>query len=101
MPNILLGWFSLTPLYIWLYYRTGSALVVLVFNLFMQFLFTAIPVLPHATGDNQATAMANLVCLVFGLLLWKYFPKTRLPQPLPIEAFDSGDKRLKGVQASS
>jgi hypothetical protein len=101
MPNILLGWFSLTPLYIWLYYRTGSALVVLLFNLFMQFLFTAIPVLPHATGDNQATAMANLVCLVFGLLLWKYFPHTRLPSPQPIKIVDSRYNGVKVVGASS
>ncbi len=95
LPNIILGWLSLTPLYVWLYYRTGSALVVLLFNLSMQFLFTAIPVLPQATGDNQATAMANLVCLSFGFFLWIYFPKTRLPAPPPIGAFDSKVRILK------
>lgn len=101
MPNILLGWFSLTPLYVWLYYRTGSALVVLLFNVFMQFLFTAIPVLPQATGDNQATAMANLVCLVFGFFLWRCFPKTRQTTPPLIGAFDSSSKNLKAMKALS
>ncbi len=101
MPNLLLGWFSLTPLYVWLYYRTGSALVVLLFNVCMQFLFTAIPVLPHATGDNQATAMANLVCLGFGFFLWRYFPKTRQTTPPLIGAFDSGSKNLKAMKALS
>lgn len=101
MPNILLGWFSLTPLYVWLYYRTGSALVVLLFNLFMQFLFTAIPVLPHATGDNQATAMSNIVCLVFGLLLWKFFPNTRVKHAPPVGVSDSRDSGLKVMGVSS
>jgi len=75
MPNILLGWFSLTPIYIWLYHRTGSAIVVLVFNVFMQFLFTAVPILPQSTGDNAGVAMANVVCLAVGLFLWWYAPE--------------------------
>ena len=100
MPNLLLGWFSLTPLYVWLYYRTGSALVVLLFNVCMQFLFTAIPVLPHATGDNQATAMANLVCLAFGFLLWRCFPNTRQAALPRIETFASSRGSLKVMEAA-
>jgi hypothetical protein len=76
-PNLLLGWFALTPLYVWLYHRTGSAIIVLVFNVFMQFLFTAIPVLPLATGSNNECAMANLMCFIFGLWLWKVAPGTK------------------------
>jgi hypothetical protein len=78
VPNILLGWFSLTPIYIWLYNRTKSALIVVFFNLCMHFLFTAIPVLPQATGDNTAVAMINLVCMVVGFSLWYLFPKEKL-----------------------
>lgn len=77
-PNILLGWFSLTPIYIWLYHKTKSAIIIVFFNICMQFLFTAIPVLPQATGDNKAAAMANLVCLTVGFSLWYLFPKEKI-----------------------
>jgi Type II CAAX prenyl endopeptidase Rce1-like len=76
-PNILLGWFSLTPIYIWLYHKTKSAILIVFFNVCMQFLFTAIPVLPQATGDNKVVAMANFVCLIVGFALWYLFPKEK------------------------
>lgn len=84
LPALLLGWFSLTPIYIWLYHRTGSAIIILVFNLFMQFLFTAIPILPKVIGDNSGVVMGNLICLLSGFLLW-YFAPSGKKEPLPVK----------------
>ena len=100
-PNLILGWFSLTPIYVWLYYRTGSAIIVLVFNLFMQFLYTAIPILPLVTGDNTGAAMANLVCFLTGLLIWKIAPTTnRTFEPLAHRSLEKANDRLDGETIS-
>lgn len=80
--SILLGFLSLAPIYIWLYEKTKSALVPVAFNVSMQFTFSAIPVLPHVTGDNAAVSMANLLCFLTGLALWYFYPcKNRKAKP--------------------
>jgi hypothetical protein len=76
ISSLLFGWLALTPIYVWLYHRTGSAILLLVFNVFMQFEYGILPILPHDTGDNNLTAMSNLVCFSFGILLWKIAPGT-------------------------
>lgn len=75
--SLVLGWFAITPIYVWIYHKTGSALLLVVFNVSMQFAYSAVPVLPHVTGDNTALAMANLVTLLCGLLLWWLWPASR------------------------
>jgi len=78
IPSLLFGWLALTPIYVWLYHRTGSAILLLVFNVFMQFEYGVLPILPHDTGDNNLTAMSNLVCFSFGVLLWRIAPGTKV-----------------------
>ncbi len=80
--NLVLGWFAMTPIYIWLYHQTGSALLLVVFNVSMQFAYSAVPVLPQVTGDNNVLAMANLVTLLCGLLLWWLWPASTKPTPV-------------------
>lgn len=70
-PNLVFGWFAVAPLYIWLYHMTHSALIIVFFNVCMQFLYNAIPVLPINAGDNTEAATANITVLLFGILLWK------------------------------
>ncbi|MDN3638482.1 hypothetical protein QWY82_06645 [Simiduia curdlanivorans] len=72
--SILLGFFSLAPMYIWLYEKTKSALIPITFNVSMQYTFSAIPTLPHVTGDNSAVSMANLLCFIVGMALWYFYP---------------------------
>jgi hypothetical protein len=82
--SLVLGWFAITPLYVWIYHKTGSALLLVVFNVSMQFAYSAVPVLPRVTGDNNVLAMANLLTLLCGLLLWWLWPKGRgARRPLP------------------
>lgn len=76
--NLILGWFALTPVYIWLYHKTNSALIVVFFNFCMQFIYNAIPVLPQAVGDNSGLAMANFMTVVLGVFLWGFFPKGKI-----------------------
>jgi hypothetical protein len=76
--NLVLGWFAVTPIYVWLYHKTGSALLIVFFNLCMQFSYNALPVLPLASGDNSVVAMANLVTLLLGVFLWWVFPKRKV-----------------------
>ena len=75
--SLVLGWFALIPMYVWLYHKTGSAVIIVFFNLCMQFTYSALPVLPEAVGDNDnsVVAMANLLTLVVGVVLWWLFPK--------------------------
>jgi hypothetical protein len=71
-PNLVLGWFAVAPLYIWIYHMTHSALLIVFFNVCLQYLYNAVPVLPINSGDNSEAAMANITVLVFGVLLWKF-----------------------------
>lgn len=75
--SIVLGWFALTPLYVWIYHRTRSAIILVFFNVCMQFSYNILPVLPSSSQDNSAVAMANLVSLMFGLFLWWALPGRR------------------------
>ena len=76
VSSLVFGWFALSPIYMWLYHRTGSAIIIVFFNVCMQFSFSALPTLPLIVGDNTVVAMANLVTLLVGLFIWKYFPGT-------------------------
>jgi hypothetical protein len=71
-PNLVFGWFAVAPLYIWIYHMTHSALIIVFFNVCMQYLYNAVPVLPINSGDNSEAAMVNITVLVFGILLWKF-----------------------------
>lgn len=75
--SIVLGWFALTPLYVWIYHRTRSAVLLVFFNVCMQYSYSILPILPilpSSSQDNSTVAMANLVSLVFGLVLWWALP---------------------------
>jgi hypothetical protein len=80
--TVILGTFALTPWYVWLYYRTGSALILLVFNLFAQYSQNIVPMLPHDNGGSNIEAICAVVTFfIFGLLLWKLMPLSRnLPE---------------------
>lgn len=83
--SLVLGWFAITPIYVWIYHKTGSALLLVVFNVSMQFAYSAVPVLPRVTGDNNVLAMANLLTLLCGLLLWWLWPAgSDARRPLPV-----------------
>jgi hypothetical protein len=71
-PNLVFGWFAIAPLYIWIYHMTHSALIIVFFNVCMQYLYNAVPILPINSGDNSEAAMVNITVLVFGILLWKF-----------------------------
>ena len=73
--SMVLGWFALAPLYIWLYHKTGSATLLVLFNVCMQYAYNILPVLPSAAGDNSEVAMGNFVTFCVGMLLWRWFPK--------------------------
>lgn len=66
---------ALAPWYAWLYYRTGSALILLVFAVFVQYGQQLLPLLPHVNdGSNIETVSAIFVWFVVGMLLWKLLP---------------------------
>jgi hypothetical protein len=89
--SLVLGWFAMTPIYVWIYHKTGSALLLVVFNVSMQFAYNAVPVLPQVTGDNNVLAMANLVTLLCGSLLWWLWPaSSKSKHPLPAGAAPPG-----------
>lgn len=73
VSTLVLGWVAITPLYVWLYHKTGSASLIIFFNLCMQFSYGAIPIQPVVTMSNSGMAMANLVCMLFSLLIWKLY----------------------------
>ena len=82
LMTVILGTFALTPWYVWLYYRTGSALILLVFNLFAQSAQGIVPMLPHDNGGSNIEAtFAVVTFFFFGLLLWKLMPLSKkLPE---------------------
>lgn len=66
---------ALAPWYAWLYYRTGSALILLVFAVFVQYSIQLLPLLPHNNdGSNVETLSAIFAWFVSGMLLWKLMP---------------------------
>lgn len=73
IPNLVFGWFAVSPVYLWIYHKTGSALLVVFFNVCMQSQYAAVPVLPVSSGDNTELAMANLTVFLFGWIIWRYF----------------------------
>ena len=75
--SLLLGWVALAPTYIWLYHKTRSALLIVYFNLVMQFSYGCIPIQPNAMDTNSGMAMANLFTLILGIILWRYFSHGR------------------------
>jgi len=73
--TVMLGTVALTPWYVWLYYRTGSALILLVFNLFVQYSQNTVPMLPQDTGwSNMESICAVVTFFLFALLMWKLMP---------------------------
>lgn len=82
--NVMLGSFALTPWYVWLYFRTRSALILLVFNIFVQYSQNIVPMLPPDTGGSNIEAtFAVVTFFVFGMLIWKLFPlPTKIDEPL-------------------
>ena len=72
--NLIFGWLAIAPFYIWLYHKTKSACLIVFFNVCMQSIFNALPVLPAASGDNSEMAMANLICFSMSLLIWYLWP---------------------------
>ena len=93
--SIVLGWFAITPLYIWLYHKTRSATILIFFNVCMQFAYSSLPILPQLSGDNSGVAMANLVTLCAGLALLRWLANGKAydfhffehPQSKPIKTF--------------
>ena len=97
--SMVLGWFALAPVYIWFYHKTGSATLLVFFNVSMQYSYNILPVLPGVTGSNMEVAMANLVTFIAGMLLWWLYPRgaettegrgpgypsQHQPQPYPLQ----------------
>lgn len=66
---------ALAPWYVWLYYRTGSALILLVFALFVQYSQQLLPLLPHENGGSNVEILSAIFTwFVSGMLLWKLMP---------------------------
>jgi Type II CAAX prenyl endopeptidase Rce1-like len=73
--SLALSWCAMAPIYIWLYFRTRSALAVIIMCVSMQFSNWTLPVLPQPPDyDNSDVAMLNLLTFAAGLLLWRFFP---------------------------
>ena len=73
--SLALSWFAMAPIYVWLYFKTRSALAVIIMCVSMQFSNWTLPVLPQPPDyDNGDVAMLNLLTFAAGLLLWRFFP---------------------------
>jgi hypothetical protein len=96
-PNLIFGWLAIAPLYIWLYQKTASAIIIVYFNVIMQFTFNTIPVLPVDSGDNSAAAMVNLVLLGTGFMIWHIFPPDK-PNNCNISTHNRPDSQPKSPQ---
>ena len=80
IDSLVLGWFAMAPLYIWLYHKTSSALLVIIMSVSMQLSNWTMPVLPEPPHyDNGPVAVLNLLTLLMGMLLWK-FPSSAAAQ---------------------
>lgn len=81
VETLALSWFAMAPIYIWLYGRTSSALLVVLMCVSMQISNWTVPVLPQAPlYDNGSASVLNLLTLVAGLLLWWLFPAQLAPR---------------------
>jgi hypothetical protein len=82
VETLALSWFAMAPIYIWLYGRTSSALLVILMCVSMQISNWTVPVLPQAPlYDNGSASILNLLTLVAGLMLWWLFPAQLGAQP--------------------
>lgn len=82
VETLALSWFAMAPIYIWLYARTSSALLVILMCVSMQISNWTVPVLPQAPlFDNGSASILNLLTLLAGLLLWWLFPAQLAAQP--------------------
>ena len=82
VETLALSWFAMAPIYVWLYGRTSSALLVILMCVSMQISNWTVPVLPQAPlYDNGSASVLNLLTLIAGLLLWRLFPAQLAARP--------------------